>query len=168
MTDNHSNNDANDEVDDTPIRADEVVQGGGLADPGEGHANMAGEDPLAALLGGGAGGAGGLDFGALLEQASSMQAQLLAAQQQAQEQSVTGVAGGGVVKVEVTGAFEFRAVTIDPEAVDPDDVEMLQDLVLAALHDAVEQVQDLQSGSLDLGGMDLGGMDLGGLLGGNG
>jgi DNA-binding YbaB/EbfC family protein len=158
-----TDNDANDDADDTPIRADEVVQGGGLADPGDGHGAFAGDDPLAALLGGGAGGAGGLDFGALLEQASNMQAQLLAAQQQAQEQAVTGAAGGGVVKVEVTGAFEFRSVTIDPKAVDPDDVEMLQDLVLAALHDAVEQVQELQAGSLDLGGM-----DLGGLLGGNG
>ena len=74
---------------------------------------------------------------------------------------VEGVAGGGVVKVTVTAAMDFQSITISPDAVDPDDVEMLQDLVLAALHDAVDQVQELQSGAL--GGVDMGG--LGGLLG---
>jgi DNA-binding YbaB/EbfC family protein len=68
------------------------------------------------------------------------------------------VAGGGAVKVAVTGTFEFRSVTIAPEAVDPAEVDMLQDLVLAALHDAVARVQELQQQGLDLGGMDLGGL----------
>jgi DNA-binding YbaB/EbfC family protein len=102
--------------------------------------------------------AGGFDFGAILEQAGQVQAQLMAAQQQAAATVVTGVAGGGAVKVDVTGAFDFQAVTIAPEAVDPDDVEMLQDLVLAALRDAAEQVQRLQAGGLDLGELDLGGL----------
>ena len=62
------------------------------------------EDPLAALLGGG--GPGGFDFGALMEQAGQMQAQLLAAQEQAASTVVEGVAGGGAVRVAVTGAFE--------------------------------------------------------------
>jgi len=118
------------------------------------------EDPLAALLGGG--GPGGFDFGALMEQAGQMQAQLLAAQEQAASTVVEGVAGGGAVRVAVTGAFEFQSVTISPEAVDPDDVEMLQDLVLAALRDAVDEIQGLTQGGLDLGGM---GLD--GLLGGS-
>jgi DNA-binding YbaB/EbfC family protein len=103
-------------------------------------------------------GGGGFDFGAILEQAGQVQAQLMAAQQQAAATVVTGVAGGGAVKVDVTGAFDFQAVTIAPDAVDPDDVEMLQDLVLAALRDAVEQVQRLQAGGLDLGELDLGGL----------
>jgi len=101
---------------------------------------------------------GGLDMGALFEQAAKMQEQLLAAQQEAADTVVEGVAGGGVVKVSVTGAMEFRSVEIDPSAVDPDDVEMLQDLVLAALHDATAQVLQLQGGSVDLGGLDLGGL----------
>jgi DNA-binding YbaB/EbfC family protein len=101
------------------------------------------------------------DLGQLLEQAQAMQQQLMEAQAQAAEQVVEGVAGGGVVKVTVTGGMDFRAVTIDPAAVDPDDVEMLQDLVLAAIHDAVARVNELQQDSL--GGL---GGALGGLLGG--
>lgn len=109
---------------------------------------------------------GGLpaDLGGLLEQATRMQEQLLAAQAAAAEQEVTGQAGGGVVRVTVSGGGEFRDVAIDPKVVDPTDVEMLQDLVLAALHDAMAKVQELQQSSL--GGLDLGGMGgMGGLLG---
>lgn len=143
-----------------PVQPDLVVQSSGLPDDAldEGVAPGGTPDPLAALLGGGSGGAGGLDLGALMEQASQMQSQLLAAQQEAAETVVEGVAGGGVVKVGVTGTLDFQSVTIAPEAVDPDDVEMLQDLVLAALRHAMEQIQDAQQGSLDLGGLDLGGL----------
>jgi DNA-binding YbaB/EbfC family protein len=101
------------------------------------------------------------DINDLLKQAQKMQQQLVEAQQQAAEQLVEGQAGGGVVKVTVTGGMEFRSVSIDPKAVDPDDVEMLEDLVLAAIHDAVGRVQDLSQQAM--GGLDLGG--LGGLLG---
>ena len=104
------------------------------------------------------------DLGALMRQAQAMQEQLVAAQAQAAETEVEGQAGGGVVRVRVTGGMEFRSVTIAPEAVDPDDVDMLQDLVLAALHDAMAKVGELQQGAM--GGVDLGGLDLGGLLGG--
>jgi DNA-binding YbaB/EbfC family protein len=100
-------------------------------------------------------------MGDLLKQAQKMQEQLMEAQAAAAEQVVEGQAGGGVVKVTVTGGMEFRSVTIDPDAVDPDDVAMLEDLVLAAIHDAVGKVNDLSQqamGSLDMGG-------LGGLLG---
>jgi DNA-binding YbaB/EbfC family protein len=106
----------------------------------------------------------GFDMNQLLAQAQQMQEQLLAAQEQAANQEVEGHAGGGVVKIVVTGGMEFKSVTISPEAVDPDDVEMLQDLVLAALHDAMARVQELQQGAM--GGMGLGGLDVGGLLGG--
>ncbi|MBV9950953.1 MAG: YbaB/EbfC family nucleoid-associated protein [Acidimicrobiia bacterium] len=114
---------------------------------------------LGALLGGGGG--GGLDFNALLEQATQMQQQMADIQERAAQTIVEGVAGGGVVKVSVTAAMDFQSITISPDVIDPDDVDMLQDLVLAALHDAVDQVQELQTGAL--GGVDLGG--LGGLLG---
>lgn len=138
-----------------PVSPDAVTPADGSGDDDA----MGGLD-LGALLGGG--GEGGLDFGALLQQASQMQAQMAEAQQEAAEQIVEGVAGGGVVRVIVTGGMEFQAVTIDPAAVDPDDVEMLQDLVLAALHDAVARVNELQAGAM--GGIDLGAM--GGFLGG--
>jgi hypothetical protein len=117
------------------------------------------EDPAA-------GGMPGFDLGGLLEQAAAVQQQMLQAQEKANAEEVEGVAGGGVVKVRVNGGMEFLSVSISPDVVDPADVEMLQDLVLAALRDAVDRVQELQAGSV--GGIDLGGMDLGGLLGGAG
>ena len=147
-------------VDDVEVSEVDVVAGplDGLLDAEA--VGPDGGDPLAALLGGGAGGAGGLDFGALLETAGQMQAQLLAAQEQAASTVVEGVAGGGAVRIAVTGGFEFQSVTISPDAIDPDDVDMLQDLILAALRDAVDEIQGLQQPP------DLGGLDLGGLLGG--
>lgn len=135
---------------------DDPVTPDAIEPPGAGAADAA-DDPFAALLGGGPGG-GGLDFGALMEQAGQMQAQLAAAQEQAASTVVEGVAGGGAVRVEVTGGWEFRSVTIRPDAVDPDDVEMLQDLVLAALNDAAASVAELQRDGLDLGDVDLGGI----------
>ncbi len=112
----------------------------------------------------------GFDMGSLLEQAMEMQQQLLAAQASAAEAVVEGHAGGGVVTVRVTGGLVFQSVTIAPEAVDPDDVELLQDLILAALHDATDQITQLQQSSM--GGLDLGAMGgalgLGGGLGGDG
>ena len=97
----------------------------------------------------------------LLKQAQQMQQQLVEAQQAAAEQVVEGQSGGGVVKVTVTGSMEFRSVQIDPAAVDPGDVAMLEDLVLAAIHDAVGKVNELSQQAM--GGLDLGG--LGGLFG---
>ena len=102
----------------------------------------------------------GPDLGALLEQAQQMQQQLMEAQAAAAEQVHEGVAGGGAVHITVTGGMEFRSVTIRPDAVDSNDVDMLQDLVLAALHDAVNKVNAAQQQAL--GGI---GGALGGLLG---
>ncbi|MEA3019818.1 MAG: nucleoid-associated protein EbfC [Actinomycetota bacterium] len=103
----------------------------------------------------------GFDFGALLEQAQEMQAQLMAAQAAAAEQVHDGVAGGGAVTISVTGGIEFLSVDIRPDAVDPNDVEMLEDLVLAALHDAMRKIAEAQQSSL--GGLVPPGMD--GVLG---
>jgi DNA-binding YbaB/EbfC family protein len=97
----------------------------------------------------------------LLASAQRMQEQLLAAKAEAEATVVEGQAGGGAVKVTVTGGLEFRSVSIDPSAVDPHDVSMLEDLVLAALHDAVAKAQEAQAGAM--GGLDMGG--LGGILG---
>ena len=97
----------------------------------------------------------------LLKQAQKMQDQLMQAQAAAAEQVVEGQSGGGVVKVQVTGNMEFQSVHIDPAAVDPSDVAMLEDLVLAAIHDATAKVNEISQQAM--GGLDLGG--LGGLLG---
>jgi nucleoid-associated protein EbfC len=99
-------------------------------------------------------GGGGFDMGALLEQAMEMQQQLLDAQSAAAETVVEGHAGGGAVRIRVTGALQFESVTIAASAVDPDDVELLQDLVLAALRDAVDQIGQLQQ--VSMGGFDMG------------
>ena len=105
-------------------------------------------------------GPAGFDPSELLRMAQQMQSQLADAQAAAAEAVVEGQSGGGMVKVAVTGSMEFRSVAIDPQVVDPADVGMLEDLVLAALHDATAKAQELSSRAM--GGIDLGG--LGGLL----
>ena len=105
------------------------------------------------------------DINSLLNQAMEMQSQLMEAQAEAAQAEVTGRSGGGAVEITVTGSMQFLDVTIRPDAVDPDDVPMLEDLVLAALNDAIAQIDELQRssmGTLDLGA--LGGMA--GLTGG--
>ena len=108
---------------------------------------------------------GGFDLGSLLEQAQAMQQQMAEAQERQAAQTIVGSAGGGKVAIEVTGAGEYRKVSIDPEAVDPDDVELLEELILAALRDATAQIVELQEEAM--GGMQLPDVgDLGDLLGG--
>ncbi len=79
----------------------------------------------------------------LMKQAQKMQQQMATAQAELAEAELTGTAGGGLVTVTITGAGEVTAVKIDPKAVDPDDVETLEDLVLAAFHNATEAVREL-------------------------
>ena len=79
-------------------------------------------------------------MGGLLEQAQKM----MEAQQAASEREIEGVAGGGVVRVRTTGTGQVLSVSIDPQVVDPDDVAMLEDLVVAALHDMNAQLLEIQ------------------------
>src|SRR3954462_14024334 len=85
---------------------------------------------------------------------------MLAAQQEAQEalksEKVEASAGGGTVKVAMTGDLGLESLTIDPDAVDPEDVEMLQDLVVAAVNEAIRMAEELQQSKL---GSDAGGFD---------
>ena len=81
----------------------------------------------------------------ILKQAQKMQAQVLAAQEELAQLEIEGTAGGGLVKAVVTGAGELSALTIAPSVVDPDDVETLQDLVVAAVRDANRQVGEAQA-----------------------
>jgi DNA-binding YbaB/EbfC family protein len=90
----------------------------------------------------------GPDMGGLLEQAMAMQRQMLEAQQRLAVTEVTGEAGGGMVRVVMTGDFDVRSVHIDPSVVDPDDTELLADLVAAAFRNAVAEAIALQSAGL--------------------
>lgn len=97
----------------------------------------------------------------LMKQAQKMQQQLAAAQAELAETEVTGSAGGGLVTATVTGSGELVSLSIDPRAVDPDDVETLQDLVVAAVRDAnrvVSELAEQKMGPLSAG---LGGAGLG-------
>ena len=114
------------------------------------------------------GGGGGGQLNQMMKQMQKMQADMAAAQEALEQQTVEGSAGGGMVKVVVTGAGVVESVHISPDVVDPEDVEMLEDLVLAAVGDGLRRAQELQGESMGsvTGGLDLGSLgDLGGLLG---
>jgi DNA-binding YbaB/EbfC family protein len=110
-------------------------------------------------LGAGLGDAlGGLDLGSLVDMAQSMQAQMAQAEARIAESVVEGQSGGGAVKISVNGNYEFERVEIDPASIDPDDPSMLEDLILAALHDATSRIDQLRADASPLGGLDLGGL----------
>ena len=99
----------------------------------------------------------------LMKQAQKMQQQLVEAQAKLAETEVEGSAGGDLVRATVTGSGEVLRLTIDPKAVDPDDVESLEDLVVAAIRDAAGKAQELQASTMGplaggLGGLGLPGM----------
>lgn len=85
------------------------------------------------------------DLSAMMAEAQKLQAKLQEAQEAAKRQVVEGSAGGGMVTVEVTGGLEVRRVKIDPNIVDKSDVSMLEDLIAAALNQAITKAQSLQS-----------------------
>jgi nucleoid-associated protein EbfC len=94
------------------------------------------------------------DMNNLLAQAMAMQQKLVEAQEAAASRTIEGVSGGGVVRVEVSGAMDFKRFHIDPKVVDPSDVSMLEDLLLAAVHDAASQVAELNQESMSGMGLD--------------
>lgn len=100
------------------------------------------------------------DMRQLMKQAQEMQQQLAKAQQELSEREFVGTAGGGMVKATVTGGPELVSIEIAPQVVDPEDVEMLEDLVVAAVRQAMEAA--VEAANTQLGGLTGG---LGGLLG---
>jgi DNA-binding YbaB/EbfC family protein len=84
----------------------------------------------------------------MLQQAQAMMAAQQEAQEQLKNERVEASAGGGMVKVVMTGDLRLDSVVIDPDAVDPEDVEMLQDMVVAAVNEAVRSAQELQESKL--------------------
>lgn len=93
---------------------------------------------------------------------AEMQAAMTSAQENVEAQEFTASVGGGVVEAKVNGKKEVLAVTIKPEAVDPDDVEMLQDLVVSAVNEALRQAEDAMEKSMSsvTGGLNLGAFGL--------
>ena len=102
---------------------------------------------------------GGMNMN-MIKQAQKMQQDMLRMQQELQEKEYEAKAGGGVVAATVNGKHELKNLVIDPEAVDPDDVEMLQDMVMAAVNEAMRIADNEAANNMSrlTGGMNLGGL----------
>ena len=102
---------------------------------------------------------GGMNMN-MMKQAQKMQQELLRMQQEMETKEFSATVGGGMVTATVNGKHEVTALTIDPEAVDPDDVEMLQDLVIAAVNEAMRTAEADSAASMSklTGGLNLGGL----------
>jgi nucleoid-associated protein EbfC len=98
----------------------------------------------------------------MLQQVQKMQQDMVAAQEQLKNETVESSAGGGMVKVVVSGDLEVKSITIDAAAIDPDDPELLQDMVLAAVNEGLRSAQELAANRMGglTGGLDLGGLGL--------
>lgn len=103
------------------------------------------------------------DFGAILKQAQQMQAEVLKAQEDLKNETVEATVGGGMVTVRMSGDLQLLELKIDPQAVDPDDVDMLQDLLLAAVNEAVRSAQELAASKMNQAAGGLGGLGLPGM-----
>ena len=101
-----------------------------------------------------------MDMKKMMKQAQKMQRDLAAAQEEIKDMTFEGTAGGGVVKAVATGEGAIQSLTIDPSAVDPEDVDMLQDMVCAAVNEALRGVSDLSNQRLSAvtGGMNIPGL----------
>ncbi len=98
----------------------------------------------------------------MLKQVQKMQADMMKAQEALANETVEASAGGGMVTVTITGDLAVKEIVIDPEAIDPEDPELLQDMVLAAVNEAIRQAQELAATRMGgaTGGMDLGSLGL--------
>lgn len=104
-----------------------------------------------------------MDMQKLMQQAQQMQQQVAAAQDSLAKEMVEASAGGGMVVVQATGAGEVRSIKIDPEAVDTDDIELLEDMVLAAVSEAQRQATELANQRLNSAVPGMGGLGLPGM-----
>ena len=103
---------------------------------------------------------GGMNQQAMMKQAQKMQQQMLQMQEEMERKTYTAKAGGGMVSAEVNGKHEIVNLTINPEAVDPDDVEMLQDMIIAAVNEAMRAADAEAANNMSrlTGGLNLGGL----------
>src|SRR5438874_84144 len=106
----------------------------------------------------------GMDMNKLMQQVGQMQEQMQQAQDELAKETVEATAGGGMITVVANGAGEIKQIKIDPKAIDPNDPEMLEDMILAAVNEAVRAAQNLMESKLGgLAGGALGGLGLPGL-----
>ena len=103
---------------------------------------------------------GGMNQAAMMKQAQKMQQEMLRKQEEMERKTYKATSGGGMVTAEVNGKHELLNLTIDPEAVDPDDVEMLQDMVIAAVNEAMRTADADAANNMSrlTGGLNLGGL----------
>ena len=103
---------------------------------------------------------GGMNQAAMMKQVQKMQQDMIRMQEEMENKTYSATTGGGMVKAEVNGKHEIVALTINPEAVDPDDVEMLQDMVIAAVNEAMRAADTDAANSMSqmTGGLNLGGL----------
>ena len=103
---------------------------------------------------------GGMNQAAMMKQAQKMQQEMLRMQQEQEAKTFTAASGGGMVKATVNGKHELVELSIKPEAVDPDDVEMLQDMILAAVNEAMRTADTEAANNMSrlTGGLNLGGL----------
>ena len=106
------------------------------------------------------GGMGGMNQAAMLKQAQKMQQEMLRKQQEQEAKTFTAKAGGGMVAATVNGKHELVELTVNPEAVDPEDVEMLQDMIIAAVNEAMRASDNEAANNMSklTGGLNLGGL----------
>ena len=104
---------------------------------------------------------GGKNMNDLMKQAQKMQQEMLKVQTELENKVFDATSGGGIVRVEINGKYEIKSLKIDPQAVDPDDIEMLEDLIVAALQEAINQVAESSQESM---GKLTGGMKIPGLF----
>lgn len=103
---------------------------------------------------------GGGNMGNMMKQVQKMQKDMMKAQEEFEQKSFEATAGGGAVKVTISGKKELTAIVLDEDVVDPDDIEMLQDLIIAAVNEGIRKVEDEQSSSMSkmTGGMNIPGL----------
>ena len=103
---------------------------------------------------------GGMNQAAMMKQAQKMQQEMLRMQQEMESKTYTATTGGGMIKASVNGKHELLELTINPEAVDPDDVEMLQDMVIDAVNEAMRAADTDSANNMSrlTGGLNLGGL----------
>ena len=103
---------------------------------------------------------GGMNQAAMMKQAQKLQAEMIRMQQEQEAKTYNAKSGGGMVSATVNGKHELVELTIDPEAVDPDDVEMLQDMVIAAVNEAMRTADAEAASNMSrlTGGLNLGGL----------
>jgi len=101
-----------------------------------------------------------VNFGNMMKQAQKMQAKMAEMQEQLKDEMLEASAGGGMVRVTISGDLQVKSIVVDPAAVDPDDVEMLQDMITAAVNEAIRSAQELAARRMNeiTGGMSIPGL----------